>query len=208
MYGYTRSLGRIGDSSSWMIYVVHYHGNIHLCHDHWSFSSPAICSAEPPTVVVRHSLSETRLQAWLKLRRQAKLEREFFLLNLAIKLVLPVGWVGTKFHLEANYNSLLPKSKSKRQSVGCEWILKSVVLILIKLFLVIFSDFGRGQTKKHLFDTFCQFWSWRGLKCDPNQLLHGNIMGKVILGLKKIWTVPLILQFNIYVAKTIYALCP
>ena len=78
MYGYTRSLGRIGDSSSWMIYVVHYRGNIHLCHDHWSFSSPAICSAEPPTVVVRHSLSETRLQAWLKLRRQAKLEKEVF----------------------------------------------------------------------------------------------------------------------------------
>ena len=36
--------------------------------------------------------------------------------------------------------------------------------------LVIFSDFGLGQPKRHFFDTFFQFWPWRGPKCDKNHL--------------------------------------
>jgi len=41
-----------------------------------------------------------------------------------------------------------------------------------------------GQPEKHFFDTFCQFRPWRGPKCDQNQLLHVNIMGKLQLGKK------------------------
>ena len=36
--------------------------------------------------------------------------------------------------------------------------------------LVIFSDFGLGQPKRHFFDTFCQFWPWRGPKRDKTHL--------------------------------------
>ena len=36
--------------------------------------------------------------------------------------------------------------------------------------LVIFSDFGLGQPKRHFFDTFFQFWPWRGPECDKNHL--------------------------------------
>ena len=36
--------------------------------------------------------------------------------------------------------------------------------------LVIFSDFGLGQPKRHFFDTFLQFWPWRGPKRDKNHL--------------------------------------
>ena len=41
-----------------------------------------------------------------------------------------------------------------------------------------------GQPEKHFFDTFFQFRPWRGPKCDQNQLLHVNIMGKLQLGKK------------------------
>ena len=36
--------------------------------------------------------------------------------------------------------------------------------------LVIFSDFGLGQPKRHFFDTFLQFWPWRGPKRDKTHL--------------------------------------
>ena len=36
--------------------------------------------------------------------------------------------------------------------------------------LVIFSDFGLGQPKRHFFDTFFQFWPWRGPKRDKTHL--------------------------------------
>ena len=75
-------------------------------------------------------------------------------------------------------------------------------------------------TKKILFWHIFQIWPWRGLKCDQNQLWYGNIKGKHQLGKKlchrglrydffkkeKKWTVPLILQFNIYIWVISYIL--
>ena len=46
----------------------------------------------------------------------------------------------------------------------------SRVPIQLRSRLVIFSDFGLGQPKRHFFDTFFQFWPWRGPKCDKNHL--------------------------------------
>ena len=47
--------------------------------------------------------------------------------------------------------------------------------------LVISNNFSSGQPKSHLFDTFGQFWPRKGLKCDPNQLGHGNKICQDIL---------------------------
>ena len=69
----------------------------------------------------------------------------------------------------------LPDLPDKKYTKKCWENPKSVIFCSrvpeqLRSRLVIFSDFGLGQPKRHFFDTFLQFWPWRGPKRDKTHL--------------------------------------